>query len=184
MPDHANYNEKKLLTRLREGHVEAFEEIFKRYWHRLYVVAKAKLQSHDEAEEVVQQIFSVLWERREILFINNLAHYLNTAVKHRILNIIRSKITEQKYWEYYRTFIPKGELHTEKAVDFSALNEAVEEAVKQLPEKSREVFKLSRMEGRTNAEIANLLQLSEKAIEYHLTRSLRELRVYLKDYSI
>ncbi len=182
MASPTDYNEKKLLNKLREGHVNAFEEIFKRYWHRLYVVAKAKLQSHDEAEEVIQSIFSTLWERREILFITNLSHYLHTAVKNRILNIIRSRITEEKYWNYYKTFFPVNHHTTEEAIDFSDLNDAVEEAVNLLPEKSRQVFKLSRMEGRSNAEIANLLKLSEKTIEYHLTRSIRELRVHLKDY--
>jgi RNA polymerase sigma-70 factor (family 1) len=182
MPDQTSYNEKKLLDNLRRGDVEAFEQIFTRYWHRLYVVAKSKLQSHDEAEEVIQNIFSTLWERREILFITNLSYYLHTSVKNAILNIIRSRITHEKYWTYYKTFIPGVQNATEEEVEFSDLNGAVEEAVNLLPEKSREVFKLSRMEGRSNAEIANLLQVSEKAIEYHLTKSLRELRVHLKDY--
>jgi RNA polymerase sigma-70 factor (ECF subfamily) len=107
---------------------------------------------------------------------------LHTAVKNRILNIIRSRITEEKYWNYYRTFVPGDELTTDEVIDFDDLNDAVEVAVNRLPEKSREVFKMSRMEGRSNAEIADLLQLSEKSIEYHLTKSLRELRVHLKDY--
>ena len=68
-------------------------------------------------------------------------------------------------------------------VVYDDLSEAVEQAVNKLPEKSREVFRLSRLEGRSKKEIAKLLQLSEKAIEYHLTKSLKELRVQLKDYS-
>lgn len=182
MPNQNDYNEKILLNNLRKGEVEAFEQIFRRYWHRLYVVAKSKLQSHDEAEEVIQSIFSGLWEKREILFITNLSYYLHTAVKNRILNIIRSRITEEKYWNYYKLFVPEEQHTTDEIVDFDDLNDAVEVAVNRLPEKSREVFKMSRMEGRSNAEIARLLQLSEKAIEYHLTKSLRELRVHLKDY--
>jgi len=182
MPDQTNYNERELLEDLRKGCVEAFEQIFKYHWHRLYVLAKVKLRSHEEAEEVIQNIFSILWEKRETLLINNLSFYLQAAVKNRILNLIRSKISEEKYWSYYRTFIPQHQNVTENVVCFEDLNGAVEEAVNLLPEKSREVFKLSRMEGRSNAEIANLLHLSEKSIEYHLTKSLRELRVHLKDY--
>jgi RNA polymerase sigma-70 factor (ECF subfamily) len=98
--------------------------------------------------------------------------------------VLRSKITEEKYWNYYRTFLPQDRLQTEEVVVFDELNEAVEEAVNLLPEKSRTVFKLSRMEGRTNAEIAKVLHLSEKSIEYHLTKSLRQLRVHLKDYML
>lgn len=184
MPEPTHYNETLLLENLRKGCVHSFEQIFKQYWHGLYTLAKVKLQSHDEAEEVIQGIFSALWEKRQSLVITNLSFYLQTAVKNRILNIIRSRLTEEKYWNYYRSFIPQHQNITENVVVFDDLSDAVEVAVNLLPPKSREVFKLSRMEGRSNAEIANLLHLSEKAIEYHLTKSLRELRVHLKDYMI
>lgn len=184
MPEPINHKDSLLLENLRKGSVIAFEQIFKQYWHSLYELAKGKLQSHDEAEEVIQSIFSGLWEKRQSLLITNLPFYLQTAVKNRILNIIRSRLNEEKYWNYYRSFIPQNQNTTENVVVFDDLSDAVELAVNLLPPKSREVFKLSRMEGRSNAEIANLLHLSEKAIEYHLTKSLRELRVHLKDYMI
>lgn len=182
MPNQTGYNEPLLLADLRKGSVNAFEKIFKRHWEPLYVSAKSKLRSHDEAEEVIQSIFSALWEKRESLLITNLSFYLNTALRNRILNMIRDKAPQQKYWDYYKAFIPQYQDITDEVVAFDDLNDAVELAVNHLPEKSRKVFKLSRMEGRSNAEIANLLQVSEKAIEYHLTKSLKELRVHLKDF--
>lgn len=177
-------NEKLLLEDLRKGCVDSFARIFKLYWHQLYIIARSKVKSHDEAEEIIQNIFSALWEKRESLVISNLSFYLQSAVRNRILNLIRSKITQEKYWHYYKTFIPGYQRVTENTVEFDDLNEAVENAVSRLPEKSREVFTLSRMEGRSNAEIASLLKVSEKAIEYHLTKSLRALRVHLKDYIV
>jgi RNA polymerase sigma-70 factor (ECF subfamily) len=176
--------DRDLLQQMRNGSIAAFETIFELYWQRLYVHAKSKLSSHDEAEDVVQNIFSALWEKRQTLLITDLSYYLHTSVKNRILNLVRSKITQQKYWDYYKVFIPQVQPVTDNTVAFDDLQEAVGEAVSRLPEKSREVFKLSRMEGRSNAEIANLLNLSEKAIEYHLTRSFRELRVHLKDFML
>jgi RNA polymerase sigma-70 factor (ECF subfamily) len=181
MPNQTDHNEQLLLQNMRSGSVEAFEQIFKLYWRPLYVLAKSKLHEHHEAEEIIQNIFSTLWEKRETLLITNLPSYLQKSVKNRVLNLIRDRITQQKYWDYYRTFMPDLRV-TENTVGFNDLAEAVEEAVNLLPEKSREVFKLSRMEGRTNAEIANLLHLSEKAIEYHLTKSLRKLRLHLRDH--
>jgi RNA polymerase sigma-70 factor (family 1) len=182
MPALNHENESILLEQMRNGNVAAFEAIFNSYWHQLYTHAKNKLGSHDEAEDVIQNIFSALWEKRETLLITDLSYYLHTAVKNRILNLLRSKVTQQKYWDYYKAFIPQHLPLTDNVVAYDDLQEAVGEAVNLLPEKSREVFKLSRMEGRTNAEIANLLNLSEKAIEYHLTRSLRKLRLHLKDF--
>jgi RNA polymerase sigma-70 factor (family 1) len=184
MQHQADHNEQLLLEKLRHGDAEAFERIFRLHWHRLYAVAKTKVQSHDEAEEIIQHIFSSLWEKRETLLITNLTFYLNTAVRNHVINLVRNRITQEKYWMYYKTFIPAQGNVTREAVEFDDLNEAVEEAVNRLPEKSRKVFKLSRIEGRSNAEIADLLHLSEKAIEYHLTQSLRKLRVHLKDFMV
>lgn len=184
MQHQADHNEQMLLEKLRQGDAEAFERIFRLHWQRLYAIAKAKVQSHDEAEEIIQHIFSSLWEKRETLLITNLTFYLNTAVRNHVINLVRSRIMQEKYWTYYKTFIPAHGNVTREAVEFEDLNEAVEDAVNRLPEKSRKVFKLSRIEGRSNAEIADLLHLSEKAIEYHLTQSLRKLRVHLKDFMV
>lgn len=175
-------NEEKLLQGLARGDVHAFEEIFEAYWKPLLSAAFSKLQDRAEAEEVVQNIFSSLWEQREKIEIENLSAYLHRAVKNRILNSIRAKVTEKKYWDYYRNFIPSVQNSTENAVVFDDLQEGLEAAVSHLPEKSRRVFQLSRFEGRTNHEIAKLLKISEKSIEYHLTKSLRELRIHMKDY--
>jgi RNA polymerase sigma-70 factor (ECF subfamily) len=177
------YTDEQLLAALRKGDECAFEEIFKRYWSRFYTIARTKIHSHEEAEEIVQAIFFALWEKRETLAIANLVHYLHTAVKNRVINHIRHQITQRKYWEYYRRFIPSQSPVTQDTVDFDNLSEAVTEAVNSLPEKSRQVFRLSRLEGQSTAEIANRLKLSEKAIEYHLTKSLKHLRLYLKDFS-
>jgi RNA polymerase sigma-70 factor (family 1) len=182
MPDQTDYNENLILNNLRAGSREAFEEIFKRFWNPLYVMARSKVQSREEAEEIVQSIFSALWEKRATLVITNLSFYLQTAVRNRIINSIRSKITEHKYWEYYKAFMPQYKESTEDTVAFNALNEAVEKAVDRLPEKSKLVFKLSRLEGWSITEIARHLKLSEKAIEYHLTKSLKQLRIHLKDF--
>lgn len=182
MPNQTDHNESLLLADLRKGRVKAFEEIFRRYWLPLYNSARNKLRSHDEAEEVIQGIFSTLWEKRQSLLITNLPYYLNTSLRNRIINIIRNRIPQEKYWDYYKTFIPQQGDITEQAIAFDDLKNAVELAVNHLPEKSREVFRLSRLEGRSNAEIAGLLNVSEKAIEYHLTKSLKQLRVQLKDF--
>lgn len=171
-----------MLHGLRAGNEVAFEAIFKKHWHPLYCTAFAKTQSHPEAEEIVQSIFSALWEKRETLLITNLGAYLQMAVKNRIINQIRGKITQRKYWEYYRHYIPQDKSVTEDTVIYDDLSEAVEVAVNRLPEKSRQVFRLNRLEGKSIHEIANLMKLSEKAIEYHLTKSLKELRVHLKDF--
>lgn len=182
MSDLSLYTEQQLLSALRDGSEAAYEEIFRRFWTRSYNIARSKVQSHAEAEEIVQAIFFALWEKRATLYVTNLWYYLQTSVRNRVIDHIRQQVTQRKYWDYYKTFIPWQRTVTEDTVEYDNLHEALEEAVSHLPEKSREVFRLNRLEGRSVAEIAGLLQLSEKAIEYHLTKSLKQLRYHLRDF--
>ncbi len=184
MADLSDFNEPEVLRRLREGSIEAFELIFARYWRKLYTEAFGKLQSHDEAEEITQAIFVTLWEKKETLLISDLRNYLLVSVRNRILNHIRAKLTQQKYWDYYKAFIPQQRTLTEDAVNYNGLSHALEDAMNHLPQKSRDIFRLNRMEGKSVAEIASSLHLSEKAIEYHLTKSVKEIKVHLKDYMV
>ena len=114
--------------------------------------------------------------------IDNVSSYFFIAVKHRVLNTIESQIVHKKYWDYYKNFIPRHENLTEQTVEFNDLLEAIEKRIEHLPEKSKKVFRLNHFEGHSIAEIANTLKLSEKAIQYHLTRSIKELRLHLKDF--
>jgi RNA polymerase sigma-70 factor (ECF subfamily) len=179
---HSDFTEEEVLRGLRDGSQAAFEAIYKLYWHRLYLTAYSKVESHAEAEEIVQNIFSTLWEKRQTLLITNLGGYLQISVRNRIINHIRGRITQRKYWEYYKNYMPLGRESTADAVMYDDLAEAVEVAVNRLPEKSRLVFRLNRLEGKSIREIANAMKLSEKAIEYHLTKSIKELKVHLKDF--
>jgi RNA polymerase sigma-70 factor (family 1) len=175
-------SDEKLLQDLRLDSEEAFEGIFKKYWQVLLNQARVKLQSQEEAEEIVQNIFSSLWEKRHSQEINNLSNYLQISVRNRIINQIRQKITQRKYWEYYRNFVPMANDETGDAVIYNDLSESVQRAIQKLPQKSQQVFRLSRIEGQSTSEIARRLNLSEKAIQYHLTQSLKSLRLQLKDF--
>ncbi|HEY8935057.1 MAG TPA: RNA polymerase sigma-70 factor [Cyclobacteriaceae bacterium] len=174
-------DDNSLLESLRSGDEVAFQEIFKKYWQLLYKTALLKVRSREEAEEIVQSIFTSLWEKRQTLLITNLEFYLKTAVRNRVINTVRSKITQEKYWRYYRNFIPFENESVEDILIYNELSDSIQTAVNSLPEKSKRVFKLSRFEGRSISEIANMLKVSEKAIEYHLTKSIKTLRVHLKD---
>ncbi len=174
--------EQELVKLLREGNTEAFEAIFKLYWKDLYKHAYQKVHNKEEAEEIVQDIFTSLWAKRNELLITNLNYYLHTAVRNRVLNQIRSKIVHEKYWAFYKQFIPRSSSSTEESVRYNEVKTALDKGVSYLSGKSKIVFLLSRVKGLSNAQIATKLNLSEKAVEYHLTRSLKKLRTHLKDY--
>lgn len=179
-----HHSDEELLKLIRASDKAAYEEIFHRYWYRLYRMVFKSTGEHEEAEEIVQELFLKLWKRREELKVVNLSHYLLGSVRKQLIDNIRSKIVHQKYWDHYRAFIPTSANETDSAVAFDELNAEIQQAIKQLPEKSQQVFRLNRLEGRSISEIAQFLKLSERAIEYHLTQSLKQLRAHLKDYII
>lgn len=145
-------------------------------------MAYTRVKSQAVTEEIVQDLFISLWDKRATQSIRHLSSYLYQAVKFKVLNYIDSRMVEEKYWNYYKTFIPNEENATDMAVAYNDLMEAIEQGMQQLPEKSQRVFKMNRLEGHSIEEIANLLNLSEKAIQYHLTQSVKKLRVHLKNY--
>lgn len=182
MPPSKNHTDQDLLKAIREDDVKAFNELFRRYWRQVHAMAHARVRSREITEEIVQELFISLWTKRADLFINNIRSYLYQAVKFKALNYIDSKLVQEKYWTYYRNFLPKEENEIEAVLDYNGLIEDIERGMNQLPEKSKRVFRLHRIEGWSIPEIANLLNLSEKAIQYHIAQSVKKLRVHLKNY--
>lgn len=160
----------------------AFAEIFKRHWRKVHAMAYARVRSKAVTEEIVQELFIALWDKRATQSIKHLSSYLYQAVKFKALNHIRSTLMQQKCWDYYRDFIPQTEEATAMTVEYGDLMEAIERGINTLPEKAKKVFTLNRLEGHSVPEIADLLNLSEKTIQYHLTQSVKKLRVHLKNY--
>ena len=184
MSFYSNYTEEKLLEAIRLDDEKAFAELFNRHWHKAHVLAYSKVHSKEVTEEIVQDLFMTLWDKRATLSIHNVSSYIYASVKNKALNYIESCIVRKKYWDYYKAFVPQVEDSTEKIVNYNELLEALEHGMEHLPKKTKKIFQLNRLEGRSVSEIAKLLNLSEKAIEYHLTSSLKHLRVHLKNSMI
>lgn len=176
-----------LVLALRAGEHDALTEIFKRYWKPLYLTASYKLQSHAIAEEVVQELFADLWDRREKLFNKadsgfHLASYLNRAVKNKILNQIRKLVYDQKYWKYCRECLPASENSAHQLAEYNDLQDKLDHALDHLSAQTKEIFVLHKIKGVPVVQISRDLNLSEKAVGYHLTKSVKELKIHLRDF--
>lgn len=182
LTEYSDYTDRDLLHAMRLDDEKAFSELFRRYWRKVHAMAFCRVRSKVVTEEIVQDLFISLWDKRATQSINHLSSYLFLAVKFKALNHIDSKLVQEKYWNYYKNFIPQKEDATDIAVEYNDLMDAIEQGMEHLPEKSKKVFRLNRLEGHSIPEIANLLNLSEKAIQYHLTQSVKRLRVHLKNY--
>lgn len=176
-----------LITALRAGRHDALTEIFRRYWRTLYLDAFQKLRSHELAEEIVQELFTELWDKRQNLISGpadtlNLPSYLHRAVKNKVLNNIRRKVYDQKYREYCIHHLSPSENATHELAEYNELQDKLKTAVDQLSDKTKEIFVLHKLKGVPVVQISRELNLSEKAVGYHLTKSTKALRVHLRDF--
>ena len=179
----AAWDDADLLAALPGGHEGAFAEIYRRYGLLLLEQASRKTGSREAAEEIVQDIFTVLWQRRtHAASIQKLPEYLSTAVKFRVINLIKNRYTHEGYAAYCRTVATEADHRTENDLAATDLVGALHAGLTHLPSHTREIFRLSRFEHQTVPEIAVRLKLTPKAVEYHITRALRLLRVSLKDF--
>lgn len=178
----STHTDGELLEAMRQNDHAAFAELFKRHYAKVHEMAYRRVRSLDVTREIVQDLFVSLWIRRETLSIDHLPSYLYTAVRNRVLNYLASEETLRKHWDYYRQFISDHAELTQHDVELSELMEVLENGLDRLPEKSKRIFRLSLLEGRSVGEIADTLNLSEKAIRYHLTQSTKKLRLHLKDH--
>ncbi len=180
----STYSDDELLDAIRHDDEEAFTELFNRYWKKVHAMAYPRVRSEEVTAEIVQNLFISIWDKRASLSIKHLPSYFHTAVKNKALNYIEAQVVRKNYWDYYKKFVPVRENATENTVEFDELMEAIENGMETLPEKSKKVFQLNRLEGRSISEIADTLNLSEKAIQYHITLSLKKLRLHLKDFIV
>ncbi len=180
------YNDKQLIIKLKRGDRKAFETIFYRYKARLYYFALGYLHSKDDAEEIVQTTFVSLWEHRHLIIEKlPIKNYLFRIEVNSIYNYLKYQAVRRKYEERTLKTVTITENYTEDYLHEEELSKALGDIIKQLPERQREVFNLSRRDGMSHGEIANSLGLSIRSVENQVYRSLKFIREKLKrEYSI
>ena len=168
--------DQELLDRLRQGGQDAFDTIFRTYYASLVGLAEGILRQRAVAEEVAQDVMLELWRRRESLSVQeSLRAYLFRAARNRALNHVRHERVERR-----GEVTLAGESATAPTAPRKLAEEeidgAVREAVAELPDRCREVFELSRVQGLKYAEIAGVLGISVKTVEAQMGKALRTLR--------
>lgn len=177
-----------LIQQISEGDEQAFEQLFNLYFEYLHNVAYNRLQSKEAADDIVQDIFADLWNNRESLDIHTSVNsFLFQAVKNKVYKFIRHKSVREKeryisriHNEYYgKSPFPNSNEILEEA----ELKRLVSLHLKELSEKSQQIFSLSREEHFTHQEIAEKLNCSPKTVEYHICKVLKHLRLHLNSYT-
>lgn len=175
--------ESVLVKELSKGNILAFNTLFREYGKRLYRFAFGYLKSEDEAEELVQEVFTIIWEKRADLKEElSFKAYLFTIA----FNIIRKHFrTKAQLSEFFKTGAGDDlDMQTSQKINYDSLYQYITELVNQLPEKRRIIFEKSRFEGLSIKEIAEEFKISHKTVENQLTEALKFIRTNLNKESI
>ena len=176
-------NDQLIIQHLAKDDVRAFDFLYQKYFSKLYGVVYKRLQNRELTEEVVQELFVSLWERRAVLAISTtIESYLFSSVKYLVIAQYKKNNLFEKY---FNSLNPEADNHnfTEQSVAFDELNEAYQNALILLPERCREVFLLKRS-GLSQREISEKMDISEKTVENQMTKALKVLREALSDYTV
>jgi RNA polymerase sigma-70 factor (ECF subfamily) len=177
MTNYSNFTDHELTVLLAEGDQIAFTEIFDRYKVILYKHACRLLNNYEEANDVIQDIFTKLWEKRDTINLKtSLSSYLYSAVRNRIFNLMSHQKVVSKYLEATYDFEDKGNYIVDEQIMMKELATIIEREIDALPPKMREVFKLSR-EKSTYKEIAQVLNISDKTVKQQVHNAVKILKV-------
>ncbi len=176
------FEEQTIFEELKKGNEQAFEQLFKRYYQALCSYASQLLQDDDAAEEIVQDFFVKFWEKRNSITIEtSLKNYLFRSVKNLSLNRIKHEKIKIQHAQHV---ISEAEMNDYDAHFLEVdLKKDIEESIAALPEKRREIFRLSREDGLKYREIAEKLNLSVKTVEAQMSLAIKTLRDKLKKYN-
>ncbi len=175
--------ELEIMNRIRLGDMEAYETVFRAYYSSLCLFAVRYLKRVDLAEEIVQDLFLTLWEKRSILSLEtSLKSYLYRAVHNNALKYLQHQKVVEKHASQT---INQMQYHADEPVhnlQSEELAGLVGKAFAAMPAKTKEIFDLSRNDGLKYGEIADKLGISVKTVEAHMGNALKIMREHLREY--
>jgi len=166
-----------IFKKIKDGDIGAFETLFRSYYEPLCRYAYQFVENLETAEEIVQDLFYVIWkERNNLQIFTSVNGYLYRSVKNKSLQHIEKLTVRDKYQKMYddnsvvETFTPLEEL------EYKELEQQIENVLCRLPGRRQKIFRMNRMEGKKYNEIAQELNISVKTVEAEISKALRELR--------
>ncbi len=183
-------NDLELLKKIRNNDEIAFKVIFNKYYSRLYYFVLEFISFDDIAENIIQDTFFTLWnKRKELKEDSNLNAYLFTVARNNCLYKLRDQRYKQRLFSTKSLDQNELDMNTEvldsldsSAITFEEIGRIIEKTLEELPPQCKKVFILSRFGERKNKEIAEELNISVKVVEKHISKGLKKFKVTLKDY--
>ncbi len=157
------------------------KDIFDKSYSNLVFQALRLLKNKESAEDIVQDCFIMLWNKKDTLKITGNIHaYLAKMVRNKSLDFLKKKRLETS--ELNESY--QGSFNAEDTLETKDLQSQIDKTIDELPEKCRQVFVLNRFEDMSYKEIAEQLDISKKTVEAHISKALKSLRIGLKKFLI
>jgi RNA polymerase sigma-70 factor (family 1) len=185
MKDFISDSDEKLLLEIKAGNMLAFDALYKNYSKKLYKFACSILKSKEESENIVQDVFLNLWKNRaKVNKDSSIKSYIFTITYNTAISVIRKKAKESQFIEYLKSLQEIIEEPVNVELEFIELTNKLDEIIKALPHRQKEVFLLHKVEGLKYSEIAERLNISVNTIENHMSHALKTIRKKLGNYSL
>lgn len=171
--------EKGYIEAVSRGDEQAFESLFLHYFPRIKGFISGILQNEEEAEDISQDIFVSMWQNRERLTnIENLNAYLFRVAKNTVSRHIERSLLFRDYQQQTeRAAFASGENGSiEEELYAKELESLISVAVEKMPPQRKQIYRMSRVNGLSNEEIATRLSISKRTVENHLTLALADIR--------
>lgn len=181
-------NQSVLVAQLKSGCQKALGEIYAQYHQRIFQLAMQFLHSSEMAEEIVQDVFVKLWQKRsEIDEQRPVEAWLYTVAKNKVINSFKRKAREKALYAYAE---PPGDKVVENLsrpdhqLQEKQVHALLSQAISNLPEKQQEVYKLARLEGYSRNEIAEEMQISALTVKTHMARAIVSVRQFMQQKGV
>lgn len=179
-----HHSDLDLVSLMKQGNRHAFNEIYDRYWLKIFMTAAKRVRSRDDAKDLVQDLFFALWMKRDSLIINtSLSSYLFAAIKYRVINYIESNVIRNNYLSSLDRALADYDNSVDETIISNDLEQFLDQGINNLSPKVKEVFEMSRKENLSIKEIAERLHVSDQTVKNQITKALKLLRVHLSDIS-
>jgi RNA polymerase sigma-70 factor (ECF subfamily) len=185
MKDFILYSDEELMREIKADNMFAFDLIYKKYSKKIYKFGYSLLKSHEETENLVQDVFLNLWENRhKVEKDSSIKSYIFAITYNSAISILRKKAMESKFVEYLKSLQIIYEKPVNMELEYTELTNKINEIVYALPQRQKEVYLLHKVEALKYSEIAVLLDISVNTIENHMSRALKTIRKKLGNYSL
>ena len=168
--------DKILVIKLKNGDKKAFKKLFQKYSERIYYFTISYIKNKEESEEITQEVFVKLWNKRNDLKPDlSFSSFLFMIAKNAVIDLLRKKKKEVFLREDFIKDI-KDSNKSYDNLEYLELKKIVENSIQELPEKRKNIYVLSRDEGMTYRQIAEELNISVKTVESHMRLALKQLK--------